>query len=174
MGAAQPVLTTIEGAGETCVAHIVLNRPQARNAITVALPRDWAMPCERRPPRPGSSSSAVRAASSARGAISMRYPGCGRAQAGQWGLVYTSAPAADFERAVADLVANLLSKDAAALARAKQLVREGLRLPLRDGLALETETIIGHLGGERAGAGISRFAERGPASGGVPVSEEST
>ena len=92
------------------------------------------------------------------------------AQAEQWGLVYRSVPAADFERTVADLTANLAGKDTTALARAKRLVREGLRLPLRDGLALETETIIGHLGGERAGAGISRFTDRDPASGEVPAS----
>jgi len=102
------------------------------------------------------------------------------AQAEQWGLVYRSVPAADFERTVADLTANLAGKDTAALARAKRLVREGLRLPLRDGLALETETIIGHLGGERAGAGISRFTDHArpagstrqqerPASGGIHV-----
>jgi enoyl-CoA hydratase/carnithine racemase len=103
------------------------------------------------------------------------------AQAEQWGLVYRSVGPADFERTVADLTANLAGKDAAALARAKRLVREGLRLPLRDGLALETETIIGHLGGEPAGAGISRFTDRAqptaehppagkiPADGGVRV-----
>jgi enoyl-CoA hydratase/carnithine racemase len=83
------------------------------------------------------------------------------AQAEQWGLVYRSVPAAEFERAVADLVANLVSKDAAALARAKRLVRDGVRLPLRDGLTMETETIIRHLGGEEAGVGISRFTGRG-------------
>ena len=81
-------------------------------------------------------------------------------QAEQWGLIYRSVPAAQFERAVADLTANLAGKDATALARAKRLVRDGLRLPLRDGLALETETIIEHLGGADAAAGISRFTGR--------------
>jgi enoyl-CoA hydratase/carnithine racemase len=82
------------------------------------------------------------------------------AQAAQWGLIYRSVPPVDFERAVADMAANLAAKDATALARAKHLVREGLRLPLRDGLALETETIIQHLGGMEASAGISRFTDR--------------
>jgi enoyl-CoA hydratase/carnithine racemase len=82
------------------------------------------------------------------------------AQAEQWGLVYRSVPAAGFERAVADMTANLAGKDATALARAKHLVREGLRRPLRDGLALETETVIKHLGGAEASAGISGFTDR--------------
>ena len=254
MGAAPPVLTTIEGAGETCVAHIMLNRPQARNAITVALAQglgdalraaaaqarvivirgaggqfcaggdfhevsrlraegpdalrrlfeEFVAACDLIGELAVPVIAAVEGYAMAGGfeliqscdiAIARddavladnhlnfgMIPGGGGsqrlprivgpqralglilsgdrltgAQAEQWGLVYTSAPAAEFERA-----------------RAKRLVREGLRLPLRDGLALETETIIGHLGGERAGAGISRFTERGPASGGVPVSGEST
>lgn len=82
------------------------------------------------------------------------------AQAQQWGLVYRAVPAAEFEPAVAGLAANLADKDAVALARAKRLVRDGLRLPLRDGLALETDAIIEHLGGGGAAAGISRFAGR--------------
>ena len=69
-------------------------------------------------------------------------------------------PAAGFESAVAGLAANLAGKDPVALARAKRLVRDGLRRPLRDGLALETEAIIEHLGGAGAAAGISRFAGR--------------
>ena len=67
------------------------------------------------------------------------------AQAADWGVIYRSVPAAEFEGAVADLTAGLAAKDAAALAAAKRLVRDGLRLPLRDGLALETDTIIRHL-----------------------------
>jgi enoyl-CoA hydratase/carnithine racemase len=82
------------------------------------------------------------------------------AQAADWGLAYRSVPAARFEAAVTGLVANLAGKDSAALARAKKLVREGLRGSLADGLALETETVITHLGGDTAGAGISRFTGR--------------
>jgi len=82
------------------------------------------------------------------------------AQAQQWGLVYRAVPAGEFEQAVAGLAANLAGKDPVALARAKRLVRDGLALPLRDGLARETEAIIDHLGGAGAAAGISRFAGR--------------
>ena len=81
-------------------------------------------------------------------------------QAQQWGLVYRAVPAEEFEAAVAGLAANLAGKDPVALARAKRLVRDGLRLPLRDGLALETEAIIDHLGGAGAADGISRFTGR--------------
>jgi enoyl-CoA hydratase/carnithine racemase len=83
------------------------------------------------------------------------------AQAAAWGLVYRSAPAAGFEAAVTGLTANLAGKDRAALAQAKWLVREGLRRPLTDGIALETETIIAHLCGASAGAGIARFTGGG-------------
>jgi enoyl-CoA hydratase/carnithine racemase len=79
------------------------------------------------------------------------------AQAAQWGLVYRSVPAAEFGAAVTDLVTNLAGKDRVALGRAKQLIRRGLRGSLADGLTLETETIIAHLSGESAGAGITRF-----------------
>jgi len=81
-------------------------------------------------------------------------------QAQQWGVVYRAVPAEEFEAAVAGLAANLAGKDPVALTRAKRLVRDGLRLPLRDGLALETEAIIDHLGGAGAAGGISRFAGR--------------
>jgi len=81
-------------------------------------------------------------------------------QAQQWGVVYRAVPAKEFEAAVAGLAANLAGKDPVALTRAKRLVRDGLRLPLRDGLALETEAIIDHLGGAGAADGISRLAGR--------------
>ncbi len=67
------------------------------------------------------------------------------AQAAQWGVIYRSTQASEFEAALAALVANLAGKDPAAVARAKHLVRAGLSLPLTDGLALETDTIIEHL-----------------------------
>jgi enoyl-CoA hydratase/carnithine racemase len=67
------------------------------------------------------------------------------AQAVQWGLAYRAAPAASFESEVDAVVASLLAKDAAALARIKHLVRAGLRGPLTDGLALEVETTLAHV-----------------------------
>ncbi|MDQ2814482.1 MAG: enoyl-CoA hydratase/isomerase family protein [Actinomycetota bacterium] len=252
-----PVLTTIERAGDARVAHIVLNRPQARNAITVALARGlydalraagaraqvivirgagghfcaggdfhevsrlraqgpaalrplfeaFLAACELIGELPVPVIAAVEGYAMAGGfeliqacdlAVSRddavladnhlnfgMIPGGGGsqrlprivgsqralglilsgdrltgAQAEQWGLIYRSVPAAGFERAVAELAANLAGKDPAALASAKRLVRDGLRLPLRDGQALETETIIAHLSGGQAGAGISRFTDR--------------
>ncbi|MEU7812842.1 enoyl-CoA hydratase/isomerase family protein [Pseudonocardia sp. NPDC049154] len=82
------------------------------------------------------------------------------ARAADWGLVYRSAPPEEFETAVEDVVANLAAKDRDALARIKHLVRAGLRGSLTDGLAMEVESTLAHLGGERAGAGIGRFTGR--------------
>jgi enoyl-CoA hydratase/carnithine racemase len=81
-------------------------------------------------------------------------------EAARWGLVYRSAPAGGFEDAVERVVAGLAAKDRDALARIKHLVREGLRGPLTDGLAMEVEATLAHLGGERAGAGIGHFFDR--------------
>jgi enoyl-CoA hydratase/carnithine racemase len=64
-------------------------------------------------------------------------------EAVEWGLAYRSAPAAGFEDAVADVVANLLGKKRAALTRAKALVRR--RGSLADGLRAETDAILAHL-----------------------------
>jgi enoyl-CoA hydratase/carnithine racemase len=82
-------------------------------------------------------------------------------QAAAWGIVYRSVPPAEFEDAVAALVANLRGKDRDALTRIKQLVRTGVRGPLVDGLRMETEATLVHLAGPHAGTGISRFTERG-------------
>jgi enoyl-CoA hydratase/carnithine racemase len=158
-----PVLTTMEQAGNVSVAHIVLNRPQARNAITVALARGLT--------------DALRAAAAQAEVIVIRGAGGHFCAGGDFREVsrlraqgpealralfeeFLAACALIGELAVAELTANLAGKDAAALARAKRLVREGLAMPLRDGLALETETIIAHLGGAAAAAGISRFTHR--------------
>jgi enoyl-CoA hydratase/carnithine racemase len=81
-------------------------------------------------------------------------------QAAQWGLIYRSVPPMAFEQAVASLAANLAAKDAGALAQAKHLVRAGLRLPLRDGLTLETQAATEHLFSAQASAGISQFSQR--------------
>jgi enoyl-CoA hydratase/carnithine racemase len=69
------------------------------------------------------------------------------AQAARWGVIYRSVPAAEFEAALTALTEGLAGKSPAAIARAKHLVRAGLSLPLADGLALETDTIIEHLAG---------------------------
>ncbi|MDQ4117902.1 MAG: enoyl-CoA hydratase/isomerase family protein [Actinomycetota bacterium] len=82
------------------------------------------------------------------------------ATAAQWGLVHTAVPAERFESTVHEVVANLLGKDRSALARIKHLVRNGLRGPLADGLAAETEEIIVHLGEDRAGPRLARHGGR--------------
>lgn len=79
------------------------------------------------------------------------------ADAARWGLVYRSVAAEAFEAEVAAVVANLAGKDRAALARIKRLVRTGLGGPLAEGLVMEVEETLAHLGGEQAGADIGRF-----------------
>jgi enoyl-CoA hydratase/carnithine racemase len=81
-------------------------------------------------------------------------------EAARWGLVFRSAPPEEFEDAVDRVVAGLVSKDRDALARIKHLVRAGLGGSLRDGLAMEVEATLAHLGGERAGTGIDHFFDR--------------
>lgn len=79
------------------------------------------------------------------------------ADAARWGLVYRSVAAEAFEAEVAAVVANLAGKDRAVLARIKRLIRTGLGGPLAEGLAMEVEETLAHLGGEQAGADIGRF-----------------
>lgn len=74
-----------------------------------------------------------------------------------WGLAHRSADADGFEAAVDDVVARLVAKDPAALARAKRLIHEGLELPLTEGLARERDEVVAHLGDEAAGAALRAF-----------------
>ena len=76
-----------------------------------------------------------------------------------WGLAYRSAPAADFEDMVAGVLARLASRDPAATARTKRLVYEGLRGPLADGLARETDVVVEHLA-EGAAERLARAVRR--------------
>lgn len=62
-----------------------------------------------------------------------------------WGLAYRSAPAGEFEAMVEATVARLAGRDPQATARTKRLVHEGLRRPLEEGLAMETEVVLEHL-----------------------------
>lgn len=80
------------------------------------------------------------------------------AEAVAWGLAYRCAPAARFDDAVAEVVASLVAKHPAALARAKRLVRDGMKGPLADGLALETEAVVDHLQHAR----LARRGQRPP------------
>jgi hypothetical protein len=55
----------------------------------------------------------------------------------------------------------LAGKSREAQARTKRLIRDGLELPLAEGLALERRVVVEHLTGESAGAGIASFTGRG-------------
>jgi enoyl-CoA hydratase/carnithine racemase len=83
-------------------------------------------------------------------------------QAEQWGLVYRSVPAEEFEAALLALVDRLAAKDRLTLATTKHLVRTGLSGSLQDGLAMEVEATLAHLAGQDAAAeGIAAFTTRG-------------
>lgn len=66
-------------------------------------------------------------------------------EAVRWGVGYRSYPDADFSDAVDAFAGRLAGKDPAALAHSKRLIREGLELPLADGLARELDTVLEHL-----------------------------
>lgn len=82
------------------------------------------------------------------------------ADAVAWGLAYECLPAEGFDAGVDEFARQLAAKEPAALARAKRLVYEGLRLPLEDGLALERRVVLEHLAGAEAARGIESFTGR--------------
>lgn len=71
------------------------------------------------------------------------------------GLAYRAVPATELDAAVATLVARLLEQDRTALARTKELVYDGLALPLADGLALERRVVVEHLTSQDAMAAFA-------------------
>lgn len=77
-----------------------------------------------------------------------------------WGLAYRCYEPAEFEAGVREFAAALAAKSPEALARSKRLVHAGLELPLAEGIALETDIVLEHLGGESASEGIERFTSR--------------
>lgn len=78
-------------------------------------------------------------------------------QAAEWGLAYRSFEPDAFEAGVTAFVERLAGKDRTALGKIKRLVHDGLKMPLVDGLAKELATVIDHVGGDAAGAGITSF-----------------
>jgi enoyl-CoA hydratase/carnithine racemase len=77
-----------------------------------------------------------------------------------WGLAYRAFSPEDFDAGVQELAERLAAKSRDALARSKRLVYEGLQLSLGQGIELELETVLEHLGGAAAGEGIERFMGR--------------
>ena len=67
-------------------------------------------------------------------------------EAVEWGLAYRAYSAYDFEDGVKNMAAKLAAKSPEALARSKHLVYEGLQKPLNEGIELELEAVLDHLG----------------------------
>jgi enoyl-CoA hydratase/carnithine racemase len=59
-----------------------------------------------------------------------------------WGLAYGAAPEEQFDQAVEDLARQLAGRSRRAQAAIKRLVREGLELPLTEGLAQEQDQVV--------------------------------
>ncbi|WP_243769652.1 enoyl-CoA hydratase/isomerase family protein [Amycolatopsis acidicola] len=81
------------------------------------------------------------------------------AQAAEWGLAYRSFAPEEFEEGVTAFVARIAGKDRIALGKIKKLVDDGLRGSLAEGLALELRTVVDHVAGASAGAGIATFTQ---------------
>jgi enoyl-CoA hydratase/carnithine racemase len=66
-------------------------------------------------------------------------------QAHEWGLVYAVAADGELDAALESLIQRLTRGSRAARAQSKRLMRQGLELPLDDGLDLEAEAVIDHI-----------------------------
>jgi enoyl-CoA hydratase/carnithine racemase len=67
-------------------------------------------------------------------------------EAVEWGLAYRVYSAEEFSSGVATFAHKLAAKSPEALQRSKRLIYDGLELPLADGIALELEGVLDHLG----------------------------
>jgi enoyl-CoA hydratase len=70
-------------------------------------------------------------------------------EAADWGLAYRALPAEEFRPAVDAMAQRLAEKDPVAVRRTKAAVRAGLELPLSEGIDIELETVMEHLGDGR-------------------------
>lgn len=82
-------------------------------------------------------------------------------EAAEWGLVYRSYPAEEFDEAVVKLVDRLAGKSRTAAAATKRLVRDGLEMPLRAGLAMERTAVVSFIASEAGASGVETFKARG-------------
>jgi enoyl-CoA hydratase/carnithine racemase len=81
-------------------------------------------------------------------------------QAADWGLVYRSFPAEEFEAGVTAFVQQLAAKSRVAAAKIKQLTEDSLALPLAEGLARERAAVIDFIAGDAGTTGVAAFTSR--------------
>jgi enoyl-CoA hydratase/carnithine racemase len=79
-------------------------------------------------------------------------------EAERWGLAYRAVPAGRLEPVVDELAAKLASREPRAVREIKRLVRQGLELPLAEGLLAERDAVLAHVAGAEAASGIGAFA----------------
>jgi enoyl-CoA hydratase len=70
-------------------------------------------------------------------------------EAADWGLAYRALAADEFRPAVDAMAQRLVENDPAALRRSKAAVHAGLELALSEGITIELETVMEHLGDGR-------------------------
>ncbi|HEV7980362.1 enoyl-CoA hydratase/isomerase family protein [Amycolatopsis sp.] len=82
------------------------------------------------------------------------------AEAVSWGLAYRNYEPAEFNEAVREFGLRLASKSPRALRTVKRLVHDGLGKPLADGLAMEIDAVVAHLGDQDGGSAFEKFVTR--------------
>lgn len=80
-------------------------------------------------------------------------------EAAEWGIVNRAVPAAEFDAAVDDLLAELASKSRDAAALTKHLMRQGTQVDKETGLELERQSVVDHYFTPDAIEGFTAFAE---------------
>ncbi|MFI8592150.1 enoyl-CoA hydratase/isomerase family protein [Dietzia maris] len=76
------------------------------------------------------------------------------------GLAYASFSSDDFESRIAEFVSTMAGRDRGALLAIKQLVLDGIRMELDEGLEMELDAVVSHIGAEAGHSGVERFNTR--------------
>jgi enoyl-CoA hydratase/carnithine racemase len=85
-------------------------------------------------------------------------------EAAQWGLVTRAVPAAELDEVAEAMIARLASRNARALAGAKEMIAAVRDVPVADGVAAERRIFLDHMGkNEDVRATLGRFLQPKPA-----------
>jgi enoyl-CoA hydratase len=85
-------------------------------------------------------------------------------EAAQWGLVTRAVPAAELDEVAETMIARLASRNARALAGAKEMIAAVRDVPVADGVAAERRIFLDHMGkNEDVRATLGRFLQPKPA-----------
>jgi enoyl-CoA hydratase/carnithine racemase len=85
-------------------------------------------------------------------------------EAAEWGLVTRAVPAAELDEVAEAMIARLASRNARALAGAKEMIAAVRDVPVADGVAAERRIFLDHMGeNEDVRATLGRFLQPKPA-----------